>query len=754
MIVRIKNRAIKVSQCLLVALSFWSIFLGGAVVAFQPRTSLVAFSTRATRQKKTLFASSLEKNPADVTDQKPPLSSENVDSATSKAEEVVKCHFCHTPFASRNAVFRHLRTDGCTSENPCTPGSGDDTIVKQSIAILFGYVDNNSKESNDDDDDVPMNEWAGQKVFEAVQEAIHKYNHDNNDKENQQLKLDFRLQESRTQSSVARQRSRILQQEPDCSAAGDVLIITGTCLDSSLPRIEEALSGLPENLEAQQSNGRDVSIGIWACKLLEADVSLHAEQSCTQLAYHYLVPLAWLPDGDLLKTQWKGWKDNPPTNSLRRFITALRSAESNMVTGDTGSQSSTRQSKVAGGRFGRLGAKERRAWHNFAANIEGNSPNQEPIWRVVDSCRMTGMVNFGEDNASIIVEIKGDAFCQKQCRGIIGTALAIAHGWLDASKQDLWNDVLLNPTCVVETVLAPPNRLYLANTRFHYEESRLSGKTLFESDISGKVLNMGDGTTALEWVQHHILESRSHDTIEKAELEWLEQAQTVTAPKIRDSLSQVARFPVDFSELNFAPTPTEYKEVLHKLRNIVSADRWPETSVARSSVIGDIGKTSETGTGGSFTIINTKLLDKKKPNHELANLPLGNQLFPDLATAVFALEEAIAQNARKAETGFDRIVKLSRDYTARRPQSTHCAINCNAQFTPHVDSGRGAGQSLSIIVGLGSYMQGELFVGKIFAKRIVFFHAFSPFMRLLVDAHTGCNHPIQKDFPAISDTCL
>jgi hypothetical protein len=45
-----------------------------------------------------------------------------------------------------------------------------------------------------------------------------------------------------------------------------------------------------------------------------------------------------------------------------------------------------------------------------------------------------------------------------------------------------------------------------------------------------------------------------------------------------------------------------------------------------------------------------------------------------------------------------------------RPPSLCCAINCNAQFTPHVDSGRGAGQSLSMIVGLGDYVGGELFV--------------------------------------------
>jgi hypothetical protein len=45
---------------------------------------------------------------------------------------------------------------------------------------------------------------------------------------------------------------------------------------------------------------------------------------------------------------------------------------------------------------------------------------------------------------------------------------------------------------------------------------------------------------------------------------------------------------------------------------------------------------------------------------------------------------------------------------ADRPSSSHCAVNCNAQFTPHVDSGRGSGQTLSMIVGLGDYSGGTL----------------------------------------------
>jgi hypothetical protein len=45
----------------------------------------------------------------------------------------------------------------------------------------------------------------------------------------------------------------------------------------------------------------------------------------------------------------------------------------------------------------------------------------------------------------------------------------------------------------------------------------------------------------------------------------------------------------------------------------------------------------------------------------------------------------------------------------REPSST-IAVNRNAQFRPHTDSGAGAGQSTSLIVGLGTYTGGELMV--------------------------------------------
>ncbi|CAM9742572.1 unnamed protein product [Ectocarpus fasciculatus] len=69
--------------------------------------------------------------------------------------------------------------------------------------------------------------------------------------------------------------------------------------------------------------------------------------------------------------------------------------------------------------------------------------------------------------------------------------------------------------------------------------------------------------------------------------------------------------------------------------------------------------------------------------------PRGNRLFTELARAAFELEVALLPE---------------------RPPSTTIAVNRNARFKPHVDSGSGAGQSRSLIVGLGDYVCGELVV--------------------------------------------
>jgi tRNA U38,U39,U40 pseudouridine synthase TruA len=672
---------------------------------------------------------------------------------TSKKEEndkrkQVTCDFCHSEFPSRNAFFRHLRMDSCTSDNPQSPGNRtDDPFVKQSIAILFGYVPITNTEAADDSPLVPppppppINEWAGQQILHTIQQALD--HHDQQRKrDNKMPLLDLKLfEKKRTQSSVARLRARIVQQDPDCAAATDVLVVTGSCRLSSLSQLQDVLQELPDTVSAVSSDQQQHAlIRLWACKLLHADVSLHAERSCTQMVYHYLVPFAWMPDADRLLTEWKGWTESPPTDCLKRFKQALKGAQSRMVSSKktnpgstnatlsnasittTSSQQQQQQQqnytpKLATGRFRSLAYKEKKAWHNFAdPKLRGQAaPNQETVWRVVDFCQMVDFVNFGKPNAAFVVEIKGDAFLPQQVRRIVGTAIAMTHGWIPSNNA--WETVLLNPTTVQETILAPPGRVYLADCRFHFEESRSLGFPLFDSDIEGKVLDMGGRNTDQDprkWTQEFLMNSRATEETRRAERQWLEDVRDRIAPRVRASMQrsllQESPFFDEPGTVNLDPAPEVYRDVLTKLRDIVATERWPNTSVARSNVIRNAGNGH--GISGSFTVINTKLKEKLQSSGGVSvDTPLANELFPDLAKVVFELEELIANQAKKVEVDASGDIMVSGvESSLQRSQSTHCAVNANALFEPHVDSGRGAGQSLSLIVGLGDYTGGELFV--------------------------------------------
>jgi len=92
-------------------------------------------------------------------------------------------------------------------------------------------------------------------------------------------------------------------------------------------------------------------------------------------------------------------------------------------------------------------------------------------------------------------------------------------------------------------------------------------------------------------------------------------------------------------------------------------------------------KEGEGGASGSFSV-------GAMPGDQCSQ-PKGNVLFPELVKAAFELEIAL--------------------YPDREPSST-IAINRNAQFRPHTDNGAGFGQSKSLIVGLGTYVGGELMV--------------------------------------------
>ena len=159
--------------------------------------------------------------------------------------------------------------------------------------------------------------------------------------------------------------------------------------------------------------------------------------------------------------------------------------------------------------------------------------------------------------------------------------------------------------------------------------------------------------------------------------------------------------------------PALYSKVLEELRKADSSGNWPTTTPKRQLVMVSSSETDDPKkNNGSLAIAHLKA---KANNFESVSAysfkegqggasgsfsvggmpgqgcepPKGNALFPGLMKAAFELEIALCPN--------------------REPSST-IAINRNAQFRPHTDNGAGAGQSRSLIVGLGTYSGGELMV--------------------------------------------
>ena len=164
--------------------------------------------------------------------------------------------------------------------------------------------------------------------------------------------------------------------------------------------------------------------------------------------------------------------------------------------------------------------------------------------------------------------------------------------------------------------------------------------------------------------------------------------------------------------------PALYKEVLRCLREIDASGRWPTTTAKRQMVMVST-PTDENGAridtqGTIFSSLSVAHSIAKNNKYERSSpyvfkegeggasgsfsvgampgtsgQPKANSLFPELMKNAFELERRLLPD--------------------RKPSST-IAVNRNAQFRPHTDSGAGVGQGTSLIVALGNFVGGELMV--------------------------------------------
>jgi tRNA U38,U39,U40 pseudouridine synthase TruA len=711
------------------------------------------------------------------------------------------CQFCELPFGSRNALFRHLRTDlVCRKRAHEANGGGPESLhpithanVRYDMAWQIAYVRGkdpvpsftgvataSASFGNPTSTRRPEAERAGILLRKAVEYALNADAAGRTHPINEHPGITdttvtvsaptVTLGPSSTQVTVANQRHWILSQPVDTAAAGDVITLSywgpptlpGSD-ESCRARLPRLLNLTQDYLTHATANEDDsLRIRVVSAKYLSSSRRLHAERSCTQQVYHYLLPLRWLPDGDELERWWlrdskqqqsrdansdgkeKGglhtnrFVTPPPSDALRKLRDALRAAESVAVPNrrvrrkplqstspandvestEVGTNDSNGFSalpfelKLASSRYGTLAHKAKRAWHNFAdPELRGDaSPNQEPVWRVLDRARIvefwssntrvsldnlpTTASKNSREEAIAVLEFRGDNFVAQQIRRIVATALAATHGY---TPSDVF-EVATRPDVFTKTPIAPGGRLYLQGARFHFDEQR-TGEQVF---VGEEVVQLNGGTAddATVWVQSELLRQRNSEKLRQEESEWLTRLK-YAANKMNLGMDDWSK--TDSNLLSLPAAPNSFQAALGELRKIISEGCWPETSIARSNVIrrDDLRHDSKDArAGGSFTVVNPTFRDGLYRDAVGANpLPRANRLFPDLVQAVFALEASLSEHNLKQANG-DAGIGIHRKRGEPRPPSSHCAINCNARFTPHVDSGRGAGQSLSMIVGL------------------------------------------------------
>ncbi len=627
------------------------------------------------------------------------------------------CNFCGEEFESRNAIFRHLRSSKTCYALAQSHGRSNGeknsfhnqlNLEKRKVAIQFGYyvTDNDLRYSND---------AAARIVSFAFFQALQSL-YPSSPLEEEDCKNNFTL------ATAAQLRHPSLMQEHSCSAFGDVIGINY----KGGPDILDAKRLVKQMQDAISDNGEPLRVRVLNVESLGVSTKFHAEKSCSQRSYHYLVPITWLDDS-VETLEWIRDKVNPGNKghqiqkgntpaSLVKLKKSLKLAESRIVTEFTVPAASS------SGRFGKLMHKEKRPFHNFCEPFLVSkgmaNPSNENVWRSVDKARLSGFKidEHNQNEAFVVVEFLGDGFVTQQVRRMVAAVIGISNGWLPTE----YFDVATRLDVSIETPIAPPGLLYFSSPRFHFIDL-VRGSSLFDSKETEYSRELW-----LNSLQNLLLHARSEKTKEE-EASWLKDLRdsgnlsilplfrqillndAVRAKKITRRGRESIKNDLEVEEGDLSVAPEPYHKTLSLLQDISGSDKWPATPDAISRVIRSpigtlidemesINKNMAVSSqfkghlygSFSFTITNPQTFQGK-----ITSL---NKKYPELVDAIFELESYLNSECKR---------NIMTDVQGQVLPPSHCIVSRNVEFTPHIPNGKGEEQSYSMIVGLGNYVRGE-----------------------------------------------
>lgn len=377
------------------------------------------------------------------------------------------CTVCGETFASKTKLFKHLPAHGVVRK--------EDKPVR--IILLVGWK---CKEESLDKDVILKNEDSCD-LWLAEQSISSSHYHDSLslDMENHLFKAlysvenglniedlgsvtDAMIAERKKMSfsrgtGISQRTSPLFSHEENCQSLTDTFCLNVKPFGVGEKAIESFLlklnSFLPPYIRAHN------------CYFLGGLNSndFHAEMSCTQRRYEYLVPLkSILP---------------PLTEELKQNLTELIKTErpkkksrlehvTNKIIMDEVFPIDTIEGKhrveffrKLKGIFKTLAGKKK--FHNFVT--AGTSPIDGAVSRRIDRVYHKEIIKLGEDNEEFVVfSISGDSLLRGQVRKLLGASIAVASGYLPLE----FLEVSLADDSIVEVPGLPTFPLYLAECRY------------------------------------------------------------------------------------------------------------------------------------------------------------------------------------------------------------------------------------------------------------------------------------------------
>ena len=631
-----------------------------------------------------------------------------------------RCDNCGREFPSRSAVFRHLRdlNDTCLSNEE---HSDMCQSQREKTVLLYGYFLGDG--------------WTGEQVAEKLQEVVG----------GEKGKFNRSYGHTSRNTDIARQ-------DEVCGAVSEVM---STWLSPLSTPVDEWVGSVNETL-TQSTGGTTIRL---LGRLPMPYSRFNAEMDPSHRKVEYLLPADFLlpPGADRqvffeslpsfsfrsetkrqlapdvaaffhrlkqtmqsLTTQVEKLDENDPVAVLEKERSDQKRSRGKELRDDKNWAKKKGQSRPPSRKKAKKDRHvlKRRRYHNFTPSVMAH---EFLAYRRLDRFFHRATFRFGDDGRPfLLLSMTGDLFLTGQAPRLVGLLIALMQGLVGHDFVDcLFDEQYPN---LVPTVPAPSTGLYCLEAAYTSIEGKAK-MILSPRQCKGFEQGWHDETT----LRHH---QQWEDTVRERcaavwvnggasngrlslEKKWTESVLLPWAGRARKQLEDYRAWKQNGSSIEpvLPPqkdVPTLFQTVLHWLRKVNDEGSWPVTTAKRQLVMVPSSETSST-TALAMSQVKTSVFHQLERPSAYDNSdnggasgsfsvgampgdvaqPKNNQLFPELMKAAFELEIALMPD--------------------REPSST-IAINRNAQFRPHTDSGAGAGQSTSLIVGLGDYSGGELVV--------------------------------------------